>query len=127
MAGEKLSWDEVWPGLESQGWQIEQGPRGKGWQTYYLPPGIKRGAGFKNRVDYFDSKSLVLKYLSGADISAGSKKGLAAKGKKGEREAEQQNEDVPQEAEQQNEEPALPAEGLSPAAARSPHAFAQVM
>jgi hypothetical protein len=52
--------------LEAEGWHKEQGPRGKSLQTYYLPPGVMRGPGFKNRVDYFDSRTLVLRHLSKA-------------------------------------------------------------
>lgn len=73
MAREKLPWDETWQSLESEGWRIEQGPRGKSWQTYYMPPGVKRGPGFKNRIHYFDSRACVLRHLSevgGAPASA---------------------------------------------------------
>eukprot|EP00439_Symbiodinium_sp_Y106_P023271 s6400_g2.t2 len=59
-----LPWEILWRKLEAQGWRMEHGPRGKGRQAYYLPPGVKRGPGKKNRVDYFDSKKLVLQLLS---------------------------------------------------------------
>ncbi|CAE7219023.1 unnamed protein product [Symbiodinium sp. CCMP2592] len=59
-----LPWETLWRKLEAQGWRMEHGPRGKGRQAYYLPPGVKRGPGKKNRVDYFDSKKLVLQLLS---------------------------------------------------------------
>ncbi|CAE7752725.1 unnamed protein product [Symbiodinium necroappetens] len=62
-----LPWELLWRKLEAQGWQIEHGPRGKGRQAYYLPPGVKRGPGKKNRVDYFDSRKLVLQLLSCKD------------------------------------------------------------
>ncbi|CAJ1330308.1 unnamed protein product [Effrenium voratum] len=55
-----LSWEAVWPQLEAQGWRVEHGPRGASRQVYYMPPGVFRGPGRKNRIDYFDSKKLVL-------------------------------------------------------------------
>eukprot|EP00435_Cladocopium_sp_Y103_P062638 s75_g24.t1 len=60
------SWDELWQQLERQGWRIEYGPRGKSQQVYYMPPGVTRGKGAKNRIDYFDSKKLVMQ-LAWAD------------------------------------------------------------
>lgn len=68
MAQEGSSWSEVWPLLEGLGWRSEQGPRGTAFQTYYLPPGVQRSSGFKNRVDYFDSKKLVLRHAAAKGI-----------------------------------------------------------
>lgn len=67
----KRRWTEVWARLETEGWTIERGPRGKTFQTYYMPPGVKRGPGKKNRVDYFDSKTLVLRHIEALSPSIG--------------------------------------------------------
>lgn len=76
---ENLSWNEVWAWLEAEeSWQMEQGPRGKGWQTYFLPKGVTRGGRFRNRVDYFDSKSLVRRHLAGR-LAGGASSGQLVK------------------------------------------------
>mmetsp|Transcript_68799 Transcript_68799/g.128371 ORF Transcript_68799/g.128371 Transcript_68799/m.128371 type:complete len:548 (-) Transcript_68799:95-1738(-) len=54
-------WEAVWADLEKSGWRLEK--YGKKQQVYYLPPNIRRGAGAKNRVHYFDSKKQVLAHL----------------------------------------------------------------
>jgi hypothetical protein len=55
----KILFDEViWKTLESIGWTIEFGNRPT--DIYCFPPGVRRGCGFKNRVDFFDSRKLVL-------------------------------------------------------------------
>jgi len=57
-----LFWLVIWSSLENLGWKIEVSPRGK--DKYYLPPGVTRkGFGFKNRVDFFDSIPQVLNVL----------------------------------------------------------------
>eukprot|EP00435_Cladocopium_sp_Y103_P024162 s1597_g5.t3 len=58
-----LPWELLWPRLEAQGWRIDFGPRGTGRQVYYLPPGVFRGPGSKNRIHYFDSKKLVMQLI----------------------------------------------------------------
>merc|ERR1719174_46318 len=54
------SWDGFWQQLRAKGWRVERGPRG---DPYYFPPGVARGSGKRNRVDYFDSKLQVLRSL----------------------------------------------------------------
>lgn len=62
--GAKMSsWHMLWAQLHVKGWRLETGPRGNQTQTYYMPPGVKRGPGAKNRIDYFDSKAMVLRHL----------------------------------------------------------------
>lgn len=58
-----LPWDQLWPQLVARGWRIELGPRGNHAQAYYLPPQVVRGVRSRNRVDYFDSKRLVVQHL----------------------------------------------------------------
>ncbi|CAE8659325.1 unnamed protein product [Polarella glacialis] len=65
-----LSWQQVWPRLEAEGWRLEYGPRGASKQVYYLPKGVNRGAGTKNRVDYFDSQTLVMQHLQASVVDA---------------------------------------------------------
>ena len=56
-------WAQTWALLTSKGWRIERGPRGdSAGQAYYMPPNVRRGPGARVRVDYFDSKSQVMKY-----------------------------------------------------------------
>ncbi|CAK9028051.1 unnamed protein product [Durusdinium trenchii] len=62
---EDLEWEVVWQQLEAQGWRMDFGPRGMGVQVYYMPPGVWRGPGKKNRIDYFDSKKLVMQLIQG--------------------------------------------------------------
>lgn len=66
--GEKINaasaWDALWQQLTQQGWRTEYGPKGNDQQVYYLPPGVNRFA-HKSRVDYFDSKLLVVRHLLG--------------------------------------------------------------
>jgi len=57
------SWHMLWAQLHVKGWRLETGPKGSQMQTYYMPPGVKRGPGAKNRIDYFDSKAMVLRHL----------------------------------------------------------------
>jgi len=63
-AEDRLRWERCWAALERQGWRMEYGPRGDGKQVYYLPPGVQRGPGTRNRFDYFDSQKLVLQHIS---------------------------------------------------------------
>ena len=56
-----LFWDVLVKGLQKLGWNIDRGNRSNDW--YVLPPGVARGKGFKNRVDFFDSAPLVIKCL----------------------------------------------------------------
>jgi hypothetical protein len=52
----------VWKGLEALGWTLDRGNRPN--DLYFCPPGVQRkGCGFKPRVDFFDSTSLVLECL----------------------------------------------------------------
>lgn len=57
------SWELLWAQLHVKGWRLETGPRGNQTQTYYMPPGVTRGPGARNRIDYFDSKAMVLRHL----------------------------------------------------------------
>mmetsp|Transcript_62310 Transcript_62310/g.148767 ORF Transcript_62310/g.148767 Transcript_62310/m.148767 type:complete len:283 (+) Transcript_62310:96-944(+) len=59
------AWAHVWAQLEQRGWRMELGPRGDEQQTYYMPAGVHRRPPFRNRVDYFDSKLLVIRNLLG--------------------------------------------------------------
>lgn len=59
----ELSWEELWKRLQREGWTMEYGPRGAGKQAYYMPPGVRRGPGKANRIDYFDSKALVMQFV----------------------------------------------------------------
>lgn len=56
-----LFWKVVWPELETSGWILGRGNRPN--DVYMLPPGVERGRGFKNRVDFFDSTFLALKCI----------------------------------------------------------------
>lgn len=49
----------LWAQLSAAGWRKELA----GKAPYFLPPGVQRGPGKKNRVDYFDSKKAVLEYV----------------------------------------------------------------
>ncbi len=52
-----LFWQIVWSTLKDEhGWQLEHGNRPN--DFYALPPGVARGKGFRNRVDFFDSVPL---------------------------------------------------------------------
>jgi hypothetical protein len=58
------NWDACWNALVLQGWRIEYGPSGNKQQIYYMPPNAQRGGGgFRNRIDYFDSRTMVLRHL----------------------------------------------------------------
>jgi len=59
--GSRSEWGRVWAELEQSGWRLEE--VGQRRDRYYLPPGVSRGPGKKNRVDYFDSRKLVLAHL----------------------------------------------------------------
>eukprot|EP00439_Symbiodinium_sp_Y106_P021342 s702_g2.t1 len=59
--GSRSEWGRVWAELEQSGWRLEE--VGQRRDRYYLPPGVSRGPGKKNRVDYFDSRKLVLEHL----------------------------------------------------------------
>lgn len=52
-------WKTLWAQLSAAGWRKELA----GKAPYFLPPGVQRGPGKKNRVDYFDSKKAVLEYV----------------------------------------------------------------
>merc|ERR1711935_202524 len=47
--------------LKELGWNVDRGNRPNDW--YLLPPGVSRGKGFKNRIDFFDSAPLVINCL----------------------------------------------------------------
>jgi len=66
-------WQLLWEDLQVLGWRVEQVPKGNAGATqpYYLPPGVLRGPGSKNRVDYFDSKVLVQNYVNRGDALSG--------------------------------------------------------
>ena len=50
--------------LKACGWTIEKHNKpGGGHQAYFLPPEVSFGVPFKNRVDYFDSRNRVVRYL----------------------------------------------------------------
>ena len=52
----------VWKALVGLGWKLDVGTRPTDY--YFLPPGVTRGrAGFSNRKHYFDSVSLVMKFI----------------------------------------------------------------
>jgi len=64
--GKQEAWRSLWHQLESEGWTLEVHKKNgdsKSLQNYFLPPGVKRGPGFKVRVHYFDSRGQVLDYL----------------------------------------------------------------
>jgi hypothetical protein len=57
-----LFWTIIWPCLRDKlGWILEHGSRPNDW--YACPPGVRRGGGFKSRVDFFDSTAQVLDVL----------------------------------------------------------------
>jgi hypothetical protein len=52
-------WDIVWACLARKcGWQLERGNRPV--DFYAHPPGVARGHGFKNRIDFFDSAKHIM-------------------------------------------------------------------
>jgi hypothetical protein len=53
--------DVVWKTLTGLGWTLVVGTRPT--DFYFLPPGVQRGRGFSNRVDFFDSYRLVVTFL----------------------------------------------------------------
>jgi len=57
--------DFIWPALVRLGWRSEVGNRPN--DRYYFPPGIER-SNKKNRVDYFDSVSQVMKCIEGTAL-----------------------------------------------------------
>ena len=60
---EKL-WKDLWSTLKALGWSEELGGAGFArLQTYYMPPGVHRGAGNKVRVHYFDSMQQVRRHV----------------------------------------------------------------
>ena len=62
MYDSKLFWGIVWKILSSDlGWTIERGNRVQ--DFYVFPPGVSRSAGFRNRVDFFDSVPTAMKFL----------------------------------------------------------------
>eukprot|EP00934_Nitzschia_sp_Nitz4_P006531 Nitzschia sp. Nitz4//scaffold329_size19327//3206//6550//NITZ4_008726-RA/size19327-snap-gene-0.0-mRNA-1//1//CDS//3329547990//6521//frame0 len=57
-----LFWKVVWATLQDEcGWTLERGERAS--DFYAHPPGVQRFAGFRNRIDFFDSVPLVLNCL----------------------------------------------------------------
>jgi hypothetical protein len=55
-------WTILWTHLKDKcGWNLEHGSRPG--DFYACPPGIKRGQGFKPRIDFFDSVKQVLRYV----------------------------------------------------------------
>jgi hypothetical protein len=57
-----LFWQIVWKCLKDElGWTLEHGNR-QG-DIYALPPGVSRGRGFKNRVDFFDSLPQIMTFI----------------------------------------------------------------
>lgn len=57
-----LFWGIIWTCLTDKiGWRLEHGNRPN--DFYFLPPGVARGKGFRNRVDFFDSVVLVLDFI----------------------------------------------------------------
>lgn len=52
----------IWKALEGLGWTVVYGNRPT--DSYYLPPGVQRGPGFKSRIDFFDSTTQILNCLS---------------------------------------------------------------
>lgn len=78
------SWEKLWAVLSAHGWSLERGPRG---DPYYLPRGVRRGPGAKNRVDYFDAQTQVRAHVArcGVAMAAGrsGNRGSASDGKMG--------------------------------------------
>ena len=59
-----LFWEIIWVSLRDElGWHRENGNRPN--DFYLCPPGVCRGAGFRPRVDFFDSVPLILDFLEG--------------------------------------------------------------
>lgn len=56
-----LFWEILIDKLKELGWNVDRGNRPNDW--YLLPPGVSRGKGFKNRIDFFDSAPLVINCL----------------------------------------------------------------
>ena len=52
----------IWTCLQSVGWSMERGKRET--DKYYFPGGVTRGSGFKCRVDFFDSRLQIYRYLT---------------------------------------------------------------
>ena len=65
MAGTRADWEALWTRLTRVGWRNDHGLAGCHLQPYYLPPGITRCKPTKNRIDYFDSRLQVVRYLEG--------------------------------------------------------------
>eukprot|EP00941_MAST-03F_sp_MAST-3F-sp1_P003680 g3680.t1 len=60
-----LVFQYAWIELAKQGWKCVVVPKGAdSEQPYFLPAGVERRPPWRNRTDYWDSKSLVLKHLS---------------------------------------------------------------
>jgi len=53
----------LWPALLKAGWHLQKGSRPN--DNYFMPPHIKDRfmKGFRNRIDYFDSRSQVVSYV----------------------------------------------------------------
>jgi hypothetical protein len=57
-----LFWQIVWSCLKDElGWTLEHGNRAN--DIYAFPPGVSRGRGFKNRVDFFDSSLQIMTFI----------------------------------------------------------------
>ena len=60
-------WEHIWTILLSRGWKREDHPKPNGGhQSYFLPPGVDY-ATFRNRTDFWDSRSLVLRRIRQVD------------------------------------------------------------
>jgi len=57
-----IFWATLWKGLEELGWYVTNGKRPN--DHYFMPPGTERTAGFKHRVDYFDSTTQLIDFLT---------------------------------------------------------------
>lgn len=75
-SGPRSEWARVWAELQQSGWRLEEVGQRK--DRYYLPPGVSRGPGKKNRVDYFDSRKLVLSHLEQLRQKSGRSRGSGA-------------------------------------------------
>ena len=66
---DSFMWKHLWGHLSARGWVKEDIPKGQdSVQPYYLPPGVTyRGNGMKNRRDYWDSGTLVMKVMRHRD------------------------------------------------------------
>jgi len=61
------AWRILWHRLQGEGWRHEVHNKcgdSKRTQNYFLPPGVKRGPGFKVRVHYFDARGQVFEYVN---------------------------------------------------------------